>query len=103
MWVRIARFEGAEDNWDERIEEVGRRMRGEDPNMPMARAQGLVKRGMMLVDRENGRGAGLIFCETEQDLRKLDEMMGEMNPPPGGGTRSSVEMYEIAVDEQPPQ
>ena len=71
--------------------------------MPMARARGLVKRGMMLVDRENGRGAGLIFCETEEDLRKIDEMMGEMNPPSGGGKRSSVEMYEIAVDEQPPQ
>ena len=60
-----------------------------------------VSRAMMLVDRENGRGAGLIFCETEDDLKRIDQAMGGMNPPPGGGQRSSVEMYEIAVDEQP--
>jgi hypothetical protein len=101
MWVRIARFEGAEDNWDERIEEVGRRMRGDDPDSPMTQDRGLVKRAMMLVDRENGRGAGLLFCETEDELRRLDEAMGQMNPPPGGGKRSSVEMYEVAVDVEP--
>ena len=101
MWVRIARFEAAEDNWDERIEEIGRRMRGDDPGSPMAQHPGLVKRAMMLVDRENGRGAGILFCETQDDVRRLDEAMGQMNPPAGGGTRVSVEMYEVAVDVAP--
>ena len=101
MWVRIARFEGAEDNWDERIEEVGRRMRGEDPDSPMAQERGLVKRAVMLVDRDNGRAAGLLFCESKDDLERLDAAMQKMNPPSGGGTRSSVEMYEVAVDVQP--
>ena len=101
MWVRIARFEGAEDNWEERIEVVGRRMRGEDPDAPMAQERGLVKRAVMLVDRENRRAAGLLFCETKDDLERLDEAMQKMNPPSGGGTRSSVEMYEVAVDVQP--
>jgi len=27
--------------------------------------------------------------------------MNEMSPPPGAGTRASVEIYEVAVDEQP--
>ena len=101
MWVRIARFEGAEDNWDERIEEIGRRIRGEDPSSPMAQHRGVVKRAMMLVDRANGRGAGVLFCETEDELRQIDEAMNQMNPPQGGGSRSSVEMYEIAIDAQP--
>jgi hypothetical protein len=101
MYVRIARFENAEGNWDERIEAIRSRMRDRGEDSPMAEARGAVKRAMMLVDRENGRGAGLIFCESEEDLRRVDEAMNQMNPPSGGGTRSSVEMYEVAVDEQP--
>ena len=101
MWVRIARFENTEGNWDERIEEVGRRMRGESEGGPPPEMRALVKRAMMLVDRENGRGAGFQFAETEEDLRKIDEAMNRMSPPTGGGKRSSVEMYEIAVDVQP--
>ena len=101
MYVRIARCENAEGNWDERIEAIRSRMRDPGEDSPMAEARGAVKRAMMLVDRENGRGAGLIFCESEEDLRRVDEAMNQMNPPSGGGTRSSVEMYEVAVDEQP--
>lgn len=63
-------------------------------------AQDAIKRAMMLVDRENNRGAGVIFCETEDDLRRVDQAMNEMSPPPGAGTRTSVEVYEV-VDEQP--
>lgn len=96
MYVRIARFEGAEDNWDERIGEVRERM---------APGQGVadgppIKRALMLVDRENGRGAAVAFCETEDDLRKVDEFMNNMSPPSGGGTRSSVELFEVAVDSE---
>jgi hypothetical protein len=102
MYVRIARFEGAGGDWDERIEEVRKRIRGtSDAGSPMEAARGGVKRAMMLVDRENGRGASVIFCETEDDLRRVDEGMNQMAPAPGGGSRSSVEMYEVAVDEQP--
>jgi hypothetical protein len=57
-----------------------------------------IKRGLMLVDRENGRGAAVSFCETEDDLRKVDEFMNNMSRPGGTGTRSSVEMFEVAVD-----
>jgi hypothetical protein len=103
MWVRIARFEGAEGNWDERIEEIRNRMQGagDAVDSPMEAIRGTVSRAMMLVDRAGGRGAGLIFCDSEEDLRRVDEAMNQMNPPPGGGTRASVEMYEVAVDEQP--
>jgi hypothetical protein len=101
MYVRIARFEGAEGNWDERIEDVRNRMRGTSDAGPMEAARGAVKRAMMLVDRENGRGASVIFCDSEDDLRAVDAGMNQMSPPAGGGSRSSVEVYEVAVDEQP--
>ena len=100
MYARIARFENAEGNWDERVAEVRKRMSGE-VDSPMAQARDAVKRAMMLVDRENNRGAGVIFCETEEDLRRVDEAMNQMSPPPGAGTRASVEIYEVAVDESP--
>jgi len=101
MYVRIARFEGAQGNWDERIEEVRNRMRSREEGSPMAAARGAVKRAMMLVDRENGRGASVIFCDSQEDLRRVDEAMNQMSVPRGGGSRLAVEMYEVAVDEQP--
>lgn len=103
MYVRIARFEGAGGDWEERIEGVRNNIRGRGEGSPMAGASDAVKRAMMLVDRNGGRGASVIFCETEDDLRRVDEAMNQMTPPGGanGGHRVSVEMYEVAVDEQP--
>ena len=73
MYVRIARFEGAEGNWDERISEIREGMAA-----GMAAADGPpIKRALMLVDRENGRGAAVAFCETEDDLRKVDDFVGQ--------------------------
>ncbi|MBA2615183.1 MAG: hypothetical protein H0U90_05290 [Actinobacteria bacterium] len=99
MYVRIARFEGGSGNWDERIEEVRRRIESSPPD-GVERPQG-IKRAMMLVDREAGRGASLLFVEDQDALRAADEMMNRMTPLPGGGSRTSVEMYEVAVDAEP--
>jgi hypothetical protein len=102
MYVRIAKFEGADGNWDERIEEVRKRIRGNsEAGAPMEAARGGVKRAMMLVDRANGRGASIIFCDSEEDVRRVDAGMNQMSPSAGGGSRTSVEVYEVAVDEQP--
>lgn len=101
MYVRIARFEGAGGDWDERIEAVRGRIRGGADAGPMEAARDAVKRSMMLVDRDSGRGASVIFCDSAEDARRIDEAMNQMTPPPGGGSRSSVEIYEVALDEQP--
>ena len=96
MYVRIARFEGSEENWDERIGVIRERMastKGAADGPP-------IKRSLMLVDRENGRGAAVTFCETEDDLRQVDEYMNNMSPPGGSGRRSSVELFEVAVDSE---
>ena len=94
MYVRIARFEGEAGNLDERIAEVRERMSG---GMAGGEAPP-IKRGLMLVNRENGRRAAVAFCETEDDLRKVDEFMNSQTKPAGTSTRTSVEMYEVAVD-----
>ncbi len=94
MYVRIAQFEATTEDWDERIAEVRRRMQADEMGMRQH-----VVRTMMLVDRENGRGAGLVLCETEADLRKVDELMNNATPP-GGGKRTSVQMYEVALDSE---
>jgi hypothetical protein len=94
MFVRVARFENASGDVDEAIAEVRSRMQAgmQGQGAPPA------KRSMMLVDRQNGRGLAVSFCETEDDLRTMDQFMNGMDVPAGAGTRTSVEMYEVAVD-----
>ena len=94
MYVRIARFEGAEGNWDERINDIRERMAA-----GKAAADGPpIKRALMLVDRENSRGAAVAFYKTEDDLGKVDDFMSNQSPPGGSGARLSVELFEVAVD-----
>jgi hypothetical protein len=93
MYVRIAQFEGSPDDLDERIAEVRRRSQADEMGIRQH-----IKRSMMLVDRESGKGANWILCETEEDLRKVDEIMNSATPPSGQMRRTSVQMYEVAVD-----
>lgn len=53
----------------------------------------------MLIDRQNGRALGVTFFETEEEMRRGDEALDAMSPQ-GGGRRMSVEMYEVAIDQQ---
>lgn len=99
MYVRIARFESG--NWDELAAGVRETIRSGGQGTPIESAADAMKRVMLLVDRENDRGANLILCETEEDLRRVDAAMNEMTPASGRGSRTSVEMYEVVVDEAP--
>ena len=95
MYVRIARFEGGDlAEADQAVARVRQQMQSERP-------PGLegAKRLLMLVDRQNGRGMGLTFFETEEDMRRGDEALNAMNPQ-GSAQRTSVEMYEVGMDEQ---
>ena len=99
MWVRIARFEGAEpDSHDPRAEMIRSQLRGgaatEGDELPRA------TRVMMLADREGGRWAGVQFADTEDDIRRFDEFLHRQTPPPGSGTQSSAEIYEVLLDEE---
>jgi hypothetical protein len=56
---------------------------------------------MMLVDRKTGTGLGLTFFDDEDARQRGDKALNEMTPPAGmGGSRSTVEMYEVALDRE---
>lgn len=98
MFVRIARFEGGDPaNVDEAISRVRSMMEEGDtpPGLEDAR------RSMMLVDRKTGNGLGLTFFDDEDAMRRGDEALNQMTPPADmTGRRTSVELYEVAVDRE---
>jgi len=107
MFVRIARFEGGSTA---QIEEEGARIRRdleaarrgeESPEVPSELAL-LASRFEMLVDRERGATAVLVYAETEQQAREIDRIMDGMSPSSSEwGRRVSAEVYEVYLDEAP--
>ncbi len=97
MWIRIARFDGADgESWDDRIEEIRSRIRAGGP-------AGERRPGMRVIvgaDRQGGRGANVILCDSEEDIRRVDEFLNQQTPV-GGATRTSSEIYEVVIDEEP--
>ncbi len=94
MYARVARFEGGEaDAIRQNAQEISSRAESGPP-------EGVPAKGfVLLIDPENGRGLGIGLFETEEDLRKGDEVLNSMSPPSEGmGRRTSVETYEVAVD-----
>lgn len=95
MYVRIARFEGGDPaGADQAVARVKEQMQSDRP-AGLERA----KRFLMLIDRQNGRGLGLTFFDTEEDMRRGDEALNAMSPQ-GDARRTSVEMYEVGLDQQ---
>jgi hypothetical protein len=95
VYVRVARFEGGDlADADQAVARVRTQMESERP-------PGLegAKRMLMLIDRKNGRGLGVMFFDTEEDMRRGDEALNAMNPE-GSARRTSVEMYEVAIDRE---
>jgi hypothetical protein len=101
MYVRIAKFEGGDRNWDDFAADVREAIRSGGQGTPFETVGDAAKRIMLLVDRESNGGANLILCETQDDLRRVDAAMNEITPAVGRGARTSVEMYEAVVDEEP--
>lgn len=98
MFARVARFEGGDPaRADEVIGRV-RQMLTSDPPPGLEAA----RRMMMLVDRENGVGLGVVLFDDEESLRRGHEALNAMTrptaPEEGGGTRTSVELFEVAID-----
>jgi hypothetical protein len=106
MYARLARFENADPKaLEQELEQMGEQIRsGTTPSeMSEEQAQTLraIKRVLVLADTEKGSSAMIAFCENEDDVRRVDEMFNQMSPGDQGGKRSSVDIYEVAIDEQP--
>ena len=101
MYARIARFEGGERNWDDFAADVRETIRSGGQGTPFEKVTDAAQRVMLLVDRDGNRGANLILCENEDDLLQVDAAMNDITPAAGRGARTSVEMYEVLLDEEP--
>ena len=108
MYVRIARFEGLDPSGiDEQVAEMKRQIDESraSSDLPAGAPEQVrtlmetVKRLLQFVDRESGTALGITFCETEEDVRRADAALNEMSPGEGGGRRTSVEIYEVMLDE----
>jgi hypothetical protein len=115
MYARLVRFEGAEPNVLEReLEEMrtqiqsgssgepelGEQSTGGPNREQMETMRKLIKRVLVLADRDKGSSAMVVFTDSESDIRRLDTMFNQMSPGEGGGQRQSVDIYEVAIDEQ---
>jgi hypothetical protein len=94
MYARIARFEGGDpEQFAATRDQIEADMAAGTPPEGLEGA----KEVMMLVDRESGTGLGVVFFETEDELRRGDEALNQMSPPEdASGRRTGVEMYEVA-------
>ena len=108
MYVRIARFEGVDPGTvDQQLQGIreeiaeGRR-RAEAGELERLEQEGMsaLQRAIFAVDREGGRTASLTFAADEEGIMKVHAWMNSMSPGAGGGQRASVEIYEVAIDEQ---
>ena len=114
MYARLVRFDGAEPSVLEReLEEMRTQIKGgmsgesgevrrlEGPNQEqMETMRKLIKRVLVLADRDQGSSAMVVFTDGEDEIRQLDAMFNQMSPGEGGGQRQSVDIYEVAIDEQ---
>ena len=104
MYARIAQFEVDTGSIDDMLGPIreslerGREEMSDEQREQMAGLEG-VRRVLVLADRETGKVANLMLCDTEEDLRKADEALNRMSPQ-GDVRRTSVGLYEVAIDKE---
>jgi hypothetical protein len=108
MHARIAKFEGGDPaRIDQEVEEMRKQIADtRESGLPADAPEEMrtftetVTRFVQLVDRKTGASVGISFCDTEEDMRRADDALNRMSPPDDSGTkRTSVEIYEVALDE----
>lgn len=94
MYARVATFEGAEP--DQLRETVGQ-IREMAASGPPEGVKG--KAFTLLMNADEGKCLGIGLFETEADMKEGHEVLNAMDPPVEGGLgrRTSVDMYEVAV------
>jgi hypothetical protein len=106
MHVRVARFEGVDvGQLDEQYGQFREmvRMRERPDFMPEEVFETLrskIRRVMSLADRESGDTLDLTFTDNVEDARLVHEALDSLTPPEGAGKRTSVQTYELVLDEE---
>lgn len=93
MLARVTTFEGGSaDGIRAASEDMRSKIAGGPP--PDVKSAGIT----MLADADGGRVMMIGLFESDGDLRASEETLERMNPPEGIGSRSSVEVYEVAAE-----
>jgi len=93
MYARIARFEGLEAaDIDGMVAGIKRDVESGEKPAGLDDSKGV----LVLVDREHGTSLGIVTFGDEEGMKRGDAALNEMSPDSSSGSRSSVEMYEIA-------
>jgi hypothetical protein len=90
MWARVARFEGDAASVDERVTRLREMLATEAFPEELADAKFL-----LFVDRESGGMLGVTLFESEEAMRRGDELMNQGQG--RAGARSGVEFYEVPI------
>jgi hypothetical protein len=106
MYVRAARFEGIDTaSIDRDLEDFRKMVRMEErpegmPEETFTTLRDGIKRVMSLVDRDTGVSLDLVFTANADDAQRVHEALDSLTPPEGAGTRTSVQTFELLLDEQ---
>ena len=96
MHARIATFQHDDaEAVDKMVEEIrGDADSGPPPGLEDA------KGFLLLVDRQNSKSVGIIFFDSEEALKRGDEVLNKMTPDAGSrARRTSVEFYEVPIQQ----
>jgi len=91
MYARVASF-NMDEGIDETIDQVRNDVEADKRPAGLEGAKGM----MMLVDRSSGKSIGITLFDSEDAMKRGDEALNAMSPG-GGGSRTGVEFYEVAV------
>ena len=117
MFARVTRFEGSDPAvleretegmrtemergpTEESIDQMAEQVKGRFERGEVERLLRSIKRTLLLTDATKGSSAMVVFCDTEEDVRRIDELFDAMSPGEGGGKRQSADIYEVAIDQQ---
>lgn len=103
MYVRIARFDGGERDWDEFAAGLDEGIRSGASGTPLEAVTDVIERVLLLVDRDANRGANIVMSETKEGIERIDAALNSITPAGGRGARTGVDIYEVLVDAAPPK
>jgi hypothetical protein len=93
MLARVTTFEGGTP---EGIRAAAEEMRA---NIPKGPPPGIKSNGItMLVDPDGGRVMVIGLFADQDDLSASESVFAEMSPAEGMGSRSSIDVYEVAAE-----
>ena len=92
MYARVATFQSDAAQMDDAISAVRAEVESGDTPEGLEGAKML-----MLVNRETGKGVGVTLFDSEEAMRRGDEVLNAMNPG-ASERRTGVEYFEVPVE-----